>query len=571
MFRRNPVSWFSGRGESFLMKEEVKTELDWVLHQTEGQFFERKSCIDRSNGQVRRRNVRDVARNVAETLVAMANADGGALALGIEDDGTVTGVDYPEDRLEVLRRAPQTHVRPPLRAHWQTGVLLGQQILLISVDWSSEVHQLTDGRYLLRVGDQNMPFPAGDIEAMKAGKRRRVTESRFLAEARLEDLDLSLVDELAERAGLSEPPPQVLVRYHLAEQRNGRVMLTLAALLLFGKDPARWHPRCGIDFVKYSGTQRQLGAALNIVKRKRIEAPLVHLISEAYRAIEPHLRERQQLVDLFFEERLEYPTFAWQEAIVNAVAHRDYRYEGLSIEVWMFDDHLAIRSPGELVEPVTLERLQSLTRIHASRNPRIVRVLTDLGYMREQGEGIPRMFFVMEREGLYPPELLLLAEAIFTVTLKNTPVYSLETLRWLAQLESLSLSGNQKRLLAYAKEHGNAFTSRAYQKLASVDLYTASREIKDLIRKGIVRLPKKGGRVYLLSSPNAPSSGSKPEEYLALEPVLTAKGDVRNEDIRFALGVSRRQAARVAQRLVELGWLFPVGSRRGRRYLPTLQ
>jgi ATP-dependent DNA helicase RecG len=250
-----------------MMKEEVKTELDWVLHQTEGQFFERKSCIDRSQGQVRRRNVRDVARDVAETLVAMANADGGALALGIEDDGTVTGVDYPEDRLEVLRRAPQTHVRPPLRAQLTFGVLEGRPILLIEVDWSVEVHQLTDGRYLLRVGDQNMPFPAGDIEAMKAGKRRRVTEARFVAEATLEDLDLSLVDELAERAGMSDPPQDVLVRYHLAEQRNGRVMLTLAALLLFGKDPARWHPRCGIDFVKYSGTQRQLGAALNIIKR----------------------------------------------------------------------------------------------------------------------------------------------------------------------------------------------------------------------------------------------------------------------------------------------------------------
>lgn len=241
----------------------------------------------------------------------------------------------------------------------------------------------------------------------------------------------------------------------------------------------------------------------------------MRLISEARSAIEPHLRERQQLVDLLFEERLEYPTFAWQEAIVNAVAHRDYRYEGMGIEVWMFDDHLQIRSPGELVEPVTLERLMSRSRIHASRNPRLVRVLTDLGYMREQGEGIPRMFEVMEREGFSPPELLLEADAIFTVTLKNTPVYSLETLRWLAQFDSLSLSGNQKRLLAYAKEHGNAFTSRAYQKLVNVDLYTASREIKDLIRKGIVRLPKKGGRIYELSSPKAQSSGSKPEEYIA--------------------------------------------------------
>ena len=192
---------------------------------------------------------------------------------------------------------------------------------------------------------------------------------------------------------------------------------------------------------------------------------------------------------------------ACQEAIVNAVAHRDYGYEGLGIEIWMFDDRIEVRSPGQLVEPVTLDRLRRRERIHASRNPRLVRALTDWGYMREQGEGVPRMFEAMEREGLYPPELSLEAEVIFTVTLRNTPVYTPETLHWLEQFEPLGLSGDQKRLLAYAREHDGTFTSRAYQKLVGVDLYAASRDIKDLIRKGIVHLPHKGGRVYELISP----------------------------------------------------------------------
>jgi ATP-dependent DNA helicase RecG len=255
--------------------------------------------------------------------------------------------------------------------------------------------------------------------------------------------------------------------------------------------------------------------------------------------------------------------------MVNAIAHRDYRYEGLGIEVWMFDDRLEMRSPGELVEPVTLERLLRHERIHASRNPRIVRVLVDFGYMREQGEGIPRMFEAMEREGLYPPELRLEADAIFTVTLKNTPVYSMETVHWLAQFEPLELSGNQKRLLAYAKEHGYTFTSRAYQHLTGVDLYTASQDIKDLIRKGIVQLPRKGGRVYKLLSTSAQPVVEKPPEYIALESVITAKEYVKNEDIRQALGVSLPQANRIARRLVIMGWLHPQGEKRGRRYVPA--
>ena len=545
------------------------SDFKWILHQQEGQFFERKSCFDRSQGKVRRRPVRDVARDVAETLAAMANADGGALVLGIEDDGAVSGADYPEDRLKILRSAPKTHIKPAVKAWIREGKLNEKPVLLFEVDWSMEAHQLTDGRYLLRIDDRNVPFPAADIEAMKEGKRRRVTETRFVSEATLADLDLSLIGRLGERQGMRASSEEILAHYRLAEGRNGRTVLTMAALLLFGKDPGRWHPRCGIDFVKYEGTERRFGAALNIIKRERIEGPLVLLIEKAYETIRPHLRERQRLVDLFFEEKLEYPNFAWQETIVNAVAHRDYRYEGLGVEIWMFDDRLEIRSPGELVEPVTLERLLRRERIHASRNPRIVRVLSDFGYMREQGEGIPRIFEAMEHDGLYPPGIRMEAEAIFTVTLRNTVAYSPETLRWLAQFEPQGLNGNQKRILVYAKEHQNAFTSREYQKLVGMDIYQASRDIKDLIGKGLVKLPRKGGRIYELSSSGTPVAAAEiPSEYTALEPVLKEKGYIKNEDIRMVLGVSRRQAVRVAGKLVDQGILKVSGGGRERRYLP---
>ena len=544
------------------------TNPDWILHQQEGQFFERKSCLDRSTGKPKLRSIRDVAKQVAETLAAMANADGGILAVGIEDDGIVSGADYPADKLKVLCEAPRSHVRPPIRARVQKVELQGKPVLLFEVDWSKDVHQLADGRYLLRVDDKNLPFPASDIETMKEGKRRRVTEMRFVAEASLADLDLDLVAELAERQGMQGTPEEILSHYHLAEGRNGKTVFTLAALLLFGKDPGRWHPRCGIDFVKYEGTERRVGAELNIVKRERIEAPLVLLIEKAYEVIRPHVRERQRLVDLFFEERWEYPTFAWQEAIVNAVAHRDYHYEGLGIEIWMFDDRIEILSPGALVEPVTLARLLKRERIHASRNPRIVRVLTDHGYMREQGEGIPRIFDTMEREGLYPPEMIIEADAIFTVTLKNAVVHRPETLQWLAQFGALALSADQKRLLAYAREHGNTFTSRDYRKLTGTDIYSASQDIKELIGKGLIKLPKKRGRVYeIVLSPASHAAEDVPPEFVALKPILQEKGQVKNEDIRKILGVSQFSANRVARRLVALGWLKPEGGGRARHYI----
>jgi ATP-dependent DNA helicase RecG len=374
---------------------------------------------------------------------------------------------------------------------------------------------------------------------------------------------------LAERSGLKGEPKDILSRYRLIEGRNGKTVLTLAALLLFGKDPGRWHPRCGIDFVKYEGIDRRVGRELNIIKRERIEAPLVLLIEKAFEIIRPHVRERQRLVDLFFEERWEYPTFAWQEAIVNAVAHRDYRYEGLGIEIWMFDNRIEIRSPGELVEPVTIDRLLRRERIHASRNPRIVRVLTDFGYMREQGEGIPRIFEAMEREGLYPPEIGLEGGAVFNVTLRNTVAFRPETVAWLGQSGFRDLNGDQKRI--FAKEHGEGFSKDDYQKLLGTETRTASsRNIKDLLRKKLIHPPKKGGKIYKLAKASEGDDvENMPLEYAAIATVLKQKGFIKNSDIRDIFKASTRQASRIAAKLVDIGWLRGEGSRKSKKYYPT--
>ena len=551
------------------MTEKTKHQnWDWLKTHEEGQFFERKSCYDRTGGRLKLRRVKEVAKDVAETLSAMANADGGTLALGIEDNGTPTGVDYPEDRLQVIFEAPKRLVKPPLKARYQWVELDGFKILVFEVDWSPDVHQLSDGRYLMRIGDKNMPFPASDIAAIKAGRRKRITESRLILDASIEDMDLEVLNAFRRKIGLSLTDEEIFLRFRLAEKRNGHLVLSLAAILLFAKDPLRWHPACYIDFVKWEGTERKFGAEFNVTKRERIEGPLPVLIEKAFDTIRPHIRERQRLVDLFFEERFEYPTFAWQEAIINAVAHRDYALEGTPIEVWLFDDRMEIRSPGQLVEPVTLERLKRCERIHASRNPRIVRVLTEWGFMRELGEGIPRMHEVMEKEGLKPPEFLLEAGSIFTVILRNTPIYPPETIKWLKQFEKYDLTPNQKRLLAYAHAHDGKFTSRAYQKLVGVDIYAASKDIKDLIRKGIVRLTKKGGRIYEVIAGGKEMKVEFPPELVALEPILRQKGYIKNEDIRKVLNLSIPQAKRIALKLVNLGFLTPKGEKRGRKYVP---
>jgi ATP-dependent DNA helicase RecG len=189
--------------------------------------------------------------------------------------------------------------------------------------------------------------------------------------------------------------------------KAGGMAVTNAALLLFAKRPfARWHPRAGIRMFRVAGTERRHGKDRNVTQLEpRIEPPLALAISEAHRLAASQIRKSEKLHDLFFRAMPEYPEFAWQEAIVNAVAHRDYNDQGREIEVWFFDDRMEVLSPGELVLPVTIEQLRERRRVHASRNPLLVRVLASVGIMRDEGEGVPRIFEEMQESLLKQPEL----------------------------------------------------------------------------------------------------------------------------------------------------------------------
>jgi len=116
------------------------------------------------------------------------------------------------------------------------------------------------------------------------------------------------------------------------------------------------------------------------------------------------VRHSERLNGLYFEEVPEYPEFAWQEALVNATAHRDYEVTGRQTEVWYYDDRVEISNPGNLIAPVTLERLREGGPVHGTRNPMLVRVLADIGAMRDEGEGIARIFDEMADRRLPGPE-----------------------------------------------------------------------------------------------------------------------------------------------------------------------
>jgi ATP-dependent DNA helicase RecG len=471
-------------------------EIGLLLRQERGQFLEFLSAYEYKKSSAQKKRNEDLARDIARMVGGMANADGGVLLVGVEPDKAVTGIPYAHDELQALVQSPQTLLSPPLNPSCRRAQLGNLLLLKFEITPSPEVHRIAGGRAFYRIATENPALAPEQIQNLKESKRHVFYERQTVLEAGMEDLDLAAVEALAEKIEDPREPRTVLSNvYHLVDSSRERPSLTMAALLLFAKDPSRWHPRCGIDFVKYDGTERRHGSSLNVVKRIRFEAPLCRLIDESVGRVKEHIRERTVLHDLFFRERLEYPVSAWQEALVNAVAHRDYSLTGAPVEVWMFDDRIEVRSPGLPPSPVTIEQLRRQERVHFSRNPLLVRALADLGYLREMGEGIPRMFQEMEHHGLHAPEFST-EGFVFTVTLRNTPVYDDATLRWLNQFGTANVNSRQRRLLAYAYSHGKSFSTMDYQRIGEVDRDTAYREIRIMVKQGIVTPHKPKSRSY---------------------------------------------------------------------------
>lgn len=550
--------------QSSLTAEEVRA----LLQREEGQFLEFKSLRDRSGPSPRALDRRAVRDCIAEYVAGFANADGGTLLLGVEDDGTHTGHEYPEEAIADFFSTPERRLRMPVACRTGRVELDGREILVFEVPMAPEAVMVEGNGFPYRTGDQLVRLPQETINHLKEARRRVGFEQRCRHEAALEDLDLELVAGFFEKTPLGgRPVEEVLAHFSLIQAKAGGWAITNAALLLFGKEPlARWHPRMGIRFFRVDGTERRHGKDRNVTQGPRVELPLALAIPEAHRLAREQIGRSEKLHDLFFRETPEYPGFAWQEAIVNAVAHRDYEIQGLGIEVWFYADRMEVRSPGELVPPATLDALRQKRPVHASRNPMIVRVLAEGGLMRDEGEGIPRIFEEMEESFLRPPAFDV-ADGVFTVALCNEPIFTGPSPEWQKLVASLPISAAQKKALL---AHPQGFSNGDYQKLNQVDRDEAYRQIQELVTVGVLGPSQKPGRgaVYQVAAGLHEARAFLEARLPVLRQFFRGNDELHNADYRRLFGLSRQAATRELRRLVEEGFLRGSGRGRGAHYLP---
>ena len=343
-------------------------------------------------------------QDLAKELVAFSNLEGGMVLLGVEDDGTVSGLARP-DLEEWVMNVCRDKIRPAIVPFFEIvrGVDDDNDVAIVRVTRGYDVHVLWHhhtNRYLMRVGSQSREASQEELARLFQQRGSMRAELRPVSGATLAHFDLRRLQNYFGYIRQQDVPAEededawqsLLVNTDIMTEEG----VTVGGLLLFGITPNRFLPHAGIDAVAYPGTEQDYGAQ----ERTALRGPMTPLLSASGNIVENGLveqtldflrRNTRPTVELDGGRRVEhavYPTDVLREGIVNALIHRDYLLTSTDIQLAIYSDRLEIVSPGRLPNGITPARMRVGTR--AARNQILKDVMRDYRYLEHMGMGVPR-------------------------------------------------------------------------------------------------------------------------------------------------------------------------------------
>ena len=359
---------------------------------------------------------------LAKEIVALVNFQGGTLLLGVEDDGSISGIQRPELETWVMDTVFGRYVHPMILPFYEELVLEDdKRVAVISLA------QGTAKPYVVRNNDREEIYVRiGSTSRLATREQQaRLFESGGMLHAEvlpvsgssLNDLDQArLADYLVNIAGDQAAPQsredweQRLIGLGLMIARqDGLPVCTIAGLVLFGRSPRRSLRQAGVRWMSFAGETKEYQAQDDT----ELDAPLVALWEgkpgAGRKIIEDGLVERlaDQMRPFISEEgaaikegmrrepSYRYAFEAIREAILNAFVHRDWT-RSIEVEVVNYADRLEVISPGALQNSMTIEKMLAGQR--SPRNPIIMEIMRDYGYVDSRGMGVRRKIVPLSRE-----------------------------------------------------------------------------------------------------------------------------------------------------------------------------
>lgn len=357
------------------------------------------------------------SEQLAKEIVALVNFQGGQIILGVEDNGTISGLSRPNAE-EWVMNVVRDKIHPQILPFYEKikiddGVFVAIITFPLGISKPYVLRDRGEEKVFIRIGstsqlatrEQQMRlFELGGMLHTEVLPVAR-TNSDCLDRSRLEnylsdilqDPDIPKADDdweirLAGLGFLNEP--------------NG--LCSVAGLLLFGKNPRQYLKQAGLRVFAFDGEDKEYKANLDLI----IDAPLVGrwdvtesvkqlidngLIENFIEQVKPFITQEVDEIDEDFRRELEwfYPSGAVREALINALAHRDWT-RFVDIEVGIYSDRLEVISPGALQNSMTVDKMVLGQR--SPRNPVIMDVLRDYGYVDARGMGVRTKMFPLMRK-----------------------------------------------------------------------------------------------------------------------------------------------------------------------------
>jgi ATP-dependent DNA helicase RecG len=348
---------------------------------------------------------RDVLQNyeLAKELVAFSNLNGGRVLLGVEDDGSISGVTRP-DIEEWVMTTCRDKIRPAIIPFFEIvrEVVPGKNVAIVRVTSGFDVHSLwhnNSNKYYIRVGTQSREATPEELARLFQQRGRIRAELRPVSGATLADLDRRRLNNYFTYIRRQSAPADADDAGWRSLLINTEIMIeegvSVGGMLLFGKLPNRFLPQSGIDGAAFAGIEKDYAGR----ERAQLRGPLTPLLGADGVLLENGLVEQAlefvrrntpmsaTLEDGRRIDRSAYPPEVLREGIVNALIHRDYLLSSTDIELALYSDRLEIISPGRLPNGITPDRMR--TGCRTARNQLLKDVMRDYLYLEHMGMGIP--------------------------------------------------------------------------------------------------------------------------------------------------------------------------------------
>ena len=306
----------------------------------------------------------------------------------------------------------------------------------------------------------------------------RAYDSQLLMDSSCDDVDMEAVElffrvsdsdalkELRDSKGLD----YMLSAINAGEFHEEEFKLNVAGALFFAKDLSKFNIAHEVKMVRFydEGDSKFDKLILN--------KSFLALINDAEKFVHSHTRHFSEIIGFKRETIDEYPVKAIREALVNALAHRDYTITSASITFYIYPNRIEIKSPGRLKYPLNLSNLDNMDPIH--RNKIICDIFANTKYMEHIGTGIKRMKDIMKDNGLKEPEFSEIGE-YFSVIFRSS--YLSDELRDL-----------NKRQLSFLDSEFNEVTIEEYEILFNISKNTARKDLIQLAELNLLNKSKKG-------------------------------------------------------------------------------